>query len=155
VFIVPAAIGTALFAEASNQPNALQAGIRQSIRLALLIGPLAAIGAVIVAGWILPLLGEAYAQYGLPPLRILVWAVVPLVFVEIYVTTCRMRRRLTEATVATAATGVLGITAAALVGHTLGLWAVAAAWLAAQCVSGTWAAWRLWRLRAATPELPC
>jgi O-antigen/teichoic acid export membrane protein len=155
VFIVPAAIGTALFAEASNQPHALHAGVRQSIRLALLLGSLAAIGAIVMAGWILPLLGETYSENAMPPLRILVWAVVPLVFVEIYVTTCRMLRRVTEATVATAAVGLLGVAAAALVGHAHGLWGVATAWLAAVCVSGGWAAWRLWCLRARTQELPC
>lgn len=145
-FVIPASLGTSLFAEAANRPGALGAGIGGSIRASLAVGLLAAATLVVAANWLLGLLGAAYASEAITPLRILVLGVFPLAFTETYVGTCRARRNLKEPTVVYTVAGVAILLGAILAARGSGLNGVAATWLGAQTASGAWAAWRLYRL---------
>ena len=84
-----------------------------------------------------------------------------MTFVQAYYVVGRARRRLTEATIAAAVTGVAGVTAAALAGQAYGLEGVAIAWVVVQLLAGGWAAARLAVIARAggasattTPSLP-
>jgi len=102
----------------------------------------------------LSLLGARYAAAGATALRILVWGVVPLAFVQAYYARCRAARRLGEAIAAAAVFGALGVAASILAGASAGLTAMSGAWLACQTAAGAWAILRLRSLRADAPVVP-
>jgi O-antigen/teichoic acid export membrane protein len=142
VFVVPSSNGLALFAEITNHPERTRAASLQSIRSSLLFGlPLAAcLG--LTAGWGLPFLGEGYVA-GVTPVRIMVFGAVPMTFVETYVANCRAVHNLREPALVCFLGGLAMLGASAIGGLTFGLNGVAQAWLAAECLMGVWAAWRL------------
>jgi O-antigen/teichoic acid export membrane protein len=150
VFIVPIQVGLSLFAEASHHPESLARIVRDGMRSSLAIGIPGAIGVTIGAEVVLHLLGQGYAAAGASPLRILVWAVVPATFIQAYFSTCRAIQRLREAVGTAIASGVVGVTAAAIGGLLAGLTGIAIAWLVSQGVTAVWALWRL-RVLAMTP----
>jgi O-antigen/teichoic acid export membrane protein len=143
VFIVPIQVGLSLFAEVSHRPDALAEIVRHGIRSSLVIGIVGAVGVTIGAELVLQLLGHGYAEAGATPLRILVWAVVPATFIQAYYSTCRATLRLREAIGTAVASGVVGVTAAAIGGLTAGLTGMAIAWLISQVLTALWAVWRL------------
>jgi O-antigen/teichoic acid export membrane protein len=142
-FVIPSSIGTALFAEAANQSQALQRGIGHGVRASLALGLLAALGLGLAGGWLLQLLGATYRSEASTPLRILLLGVLPLAFVETYVASCRARRKLFEPAVTCLAGGLLATAGVALTAPHYGLNGAAAAWLAAQLLTGGWSALRL------------
>ena len=146
VFIVPISIGQNLFAEAARKPEAVGNSIRQSIRTALALGFVAALGVEILAYFLLWLLGPEYAAAGTTPLRILVLAVFPITIIQTYFAICRAKRRLLEATLTGLTSGILGIVMTVLAGMLYGLTSMAIAWLAVQTISSIWAFWRLNRM---------
>jgi O-antigen/teichoic acid export membrane protein len=147
VFVVPSSNGLALFAEITNHPERLRRATLQGIGSSLLFGlPLAACLAV-AAAWLLPVLGEGY-EAGVTPVRIMVFGVLPLTFVETYVANCRAAHNLREPAITCAIGGLATIVAAAVGGQALGLNGVALAWLGVQVVVGIWAAWRLTQIAA-------
>jgi O-antigen/teichoic acid export membrane protein len=143
VFIVPIQVGLSLFAEVSHRPESLAEIVRHGIRSSLAIGILGAVGVTIGAELVLQLLGHGYAAAGAAPLRILVWAVVPATFIQAYFSTCRATQRLREAIGTAVASGVVGVTAAAIGGLTAGLTGMAVAWLVSQVLTAVWAISRL------------
>jgi O-antigen/teichoic acid export membrane protein len=143
VFIVPIQVGLSLFAEVSHRPGSLATIVRHGIRSSLAIGITGAISVTIGAEVVLHLLGQGYAAAGATPLRILVWAVVPATFIQAYFSTCRAIQRLGEAIAAAIASGVVGVTAAAIGGLTAGLTGMAIAWVISQGLTAAWAVWRL------------
>jgi O-antigen/teichoic acid export membrane protein len=149
VYIVPIQIGLTTFAEAAHSPHSLAALIRHAIRSSLVISASAAVVVAAAAPYVLSLLGPEYASAGTTPLRILVAAVVPLVFVQAYYIRCRSTRRLTEATLVGAATGLVSVGGAALAATQYGLNGMATLWLATQILAGAFALLRLRRLTAA------
>ena len=147
VFIIPISAGLALFSEGVHRPEALRSSVSQAVRSALGIGLLSAATIALLAPSLLSLLGESYADDGATPLRILVWTVAPLVFVQAYFSACRARQKLREAILTGAVAGVVAVAAASVAGVAYGLNGMAVAWLASQFLAGTWAIWRIRSLR--------
>jgi O-antigen/teichoic acid export membrane protein len=143
VYIIPISSGLALFVEAADRPDHLRRAIAHSTRSALAFGTTAALLLALLAPWALSLLGARYADLGVTPLRILLCAFVPLVFVQAYFASCRARRRLAEAIATGALSGTAGVAAAAAAGTVYGLNGMAVAWLGTQLIAGIWALSRL------------
>ena len=147
VFITPASVGVALFAEGSHRPETMAGATTYALRTALIFGGAGAAVLWVAAYPVLNLLGHEYALAGTTPLRILLLGVVPMALVSAYYARCRARGRLPEAI----ATGTIGglaavfITAMAGVAH--GLSGMAIAWVAVQTVVACWAGMRLWTAR--------
>jgi O-antigen/teichoic acid export membrane protein len=148
VFIVPIQVGLSAFAEASHRPDALESIVRRAVRTSLAFGVAGAAVTAVLAEDVLRILGGAYAVEGTGPLRILVWTVVPMSFVQAYFSVCRVTRQLREATLASTAGTVIGIVVAAGGAATGGLALMAAAWLASQSLLAGWAILRVRRLVA-------
>ena len=143
VYIIPISSGLALFAEASHRPERLRASVVSGIRSALAIGLAAAIVLGLSAHQVLSLLGPAYADAGVTPLRILLGAFVPLVFVQAYFAACRARQSLREPIVTGMVSGFTAVGAAAAAGVVFGLNGMALAWVVVQALTGVWAVLRL------------
>jgi O-antigen/teichoic acid export membrane protein len=143
VFIVPASVGVALFAEGSHRPETMSGATSHAMRTSLIFGGGGAVILAVVANPVLDLLGDGYASAGATPLRILLLGVVPMAFVSAYYARCRARGRLGEAI----ATGVIGGLAAVLItamaGVEHGLLGMAVAWVVVQTVVACWAGARL------------
>ena len=143
VFIVPVQVGMTLFAEAAHRPQAIDALVRHALRWSLGIG-LAGAAALALAGeLLLSLLGSRYAAAGAAPLRVLVWGLVPLAFVQAYYARCRAAGRLGEAIAAAVVAGAVTVVVATAAGVASGLTAMAVGWVAIQVLAGGWAALRL------------
>jgi O-antigen/teichoic acid export membrane protein len=143
VFIVPIQVGLSLFAEVSHRPEAIAEIVRHGIRSSLAFGIAGAIGLTVGGELVLHFLGPGYASAGAGPLRILVWAVIPMSFIQAYFSTCRATRRLSEAIGVGAASAGAGIAAAAVGGVLAGLTGMALAWLLCQTLTSVVAMWRL------------
>jgi O-antigen/teichoic acid export membrane protein len=146
VFIVPIQVGLSAFAEASHRPEALELIVRRAVRTSLAIGTAGAVATTLLADVVLRVLGGAYAAEGAVPLRILVWTVVPMSFVQAYFSVCRATRRLREATLASTAGTGIGILAGAAGAAAGGLPLMAATWLVSQSLLASWSIVRLRRL---------
>ena len=143
VFIVPVQVGMTAFAEAAREPGRLDAVVRQGLRTSLAIGVPGAAVAALLAGPLLPLLGDTYADEGTAPLRVLLLAVVPLCFTYAYYSACRAIGRIAQATALAWTTAAVGVAAATIAGASSGLTAMAAGWAATQFVAALWSGWRL------------
>jgi O-antigen/teichoic acid export membrane protein len=143
VFSIPIQVGMTLFAEASHRPAAIDGLVRHAVRWSLGLGVAAAVALALVAGLVLSFLGARYAAAGTGPLRVLVWGIVPMTFVQAYYARCRAAMRLREAVATAAIGGTVTVAAAAAAGVASGLTAMAAAWVAVQAIAGGWAALRL------------
>ena len=153
VFIVPIQVGLSLFAEVSHRPQALAAIVRHGIRSSLAFGIAGAVGLSLFGELILRFLGPGYAAAGIAPLRILIWAVIPMTFIQAYFSTCRATQRLGEAILTGVVSGSIGITAAAAGGLIAGLSGMAAAWVISQGVTAIWAMSRLRVLGSASAPM--
>ena len=143
VFIVPVQVGMTAFAEAARDPGRLDAVVRRGLRTSLAIGVPGAALAALLAGPLLPLLGETYADEGTAPLRVLLLAVVPLCFTYTYYAACRAIGRIAQATALAWTTAAVGVAAATIAGASSGLTAMAAGWAATQFIAALWSSWRL------------
>lgn len=143
VFMVPVQVGMTTFAEAAREPGRLAAVIGRGVRTSLAIGVPLAVAAALLAGPLLPLLGDTYASDGLAPLRVLLLGVLPLSFTYAYYAACRATGALQQGSAAAWTVGVVSVAAAVAVGDAEGLTAMAAAWVAVQVCAGAWSAWRL------------
>lgn len=148
VYIVAIQVEMTVFAEVAHDPDSLRLSVKRGVRAALGIGVPAAIVLALAADPLLSIVGPQYAGDGATPLRILVLAILPLSFIQIYYAACRGIGRLGEAIAAGWINGVAAIAIAAIAGAASGLTAMAIAWLAVQVVAGIWAGWRLVRIRA-------
>jgi len=99
-----------------------------------------------VAGPVLSLVGKAYEDAGVAPLRILVLGVVPLSFIQAYFSACRATNRLREAIATGIATGVAGVAATAAAGVLYGLIGIAVCWVLVLAAASLWSIGRLRRL---------
>jgi O-antigen/teichoic acid export membrane protein len=143
VFVIPVQVGMTLFAEAAHEPGAIDALVRHALRWSLAIGLAAAAGLAVLGGVALSLLGARYAAAGTAPLRVLVWGIVPMAFVQAYYARCRASGRLREAVAAAVVGGTATVAAATAAGVASGLTAMALGWVGVQAVAGCWSAWRL------------
>ena len=157
VYVIPTSIGIGLLAEAAHHPSSLGAQVRRAVRFSLVIG--VAVGAVlaVVADPLLSLLGGAYADAGVTPLRVLILGVVPLSFIQAYFSACRATGRLREAIVTGLVTGVAGVGATAVAGVLHGLTGMAICWVLVLAAASLWSIGRLRRLprqpdQGAAPE---
>ena len=146
VFMIPISAGLALFAEGSHRPDGLPHATSRAVRAALALGLATAGALAFAAPWVLSVVGTGYAATGTTPLRILVWTLVPLVFVQMYFATCRARRRLGEAIATGVMSGVVAVAAAAAAGAVWGLNGMAGAWVVVYAVAGAWSILRLRRV---------
>jgi O-antigen/teichoic acid export membrane protein len=147
---VPIQVGMTLFAETAHRSKPLGQLIRHGLRTSLLLGGAAAAALSLVAPLILSLLGDCYADDGAGPLRILVWSVIPLSFLQAYYAACRGSGRLGEATATAATSGALAVGAAVLVAPGHGMTGLALSWLLVQTAAGTWSLFRLRTIAGAT-----
>ncbi len=148
VYIIPISMGIALFAEVSHRPASLPGAVRSGVRAALGLGSAAAVGLGLFASVFLGVLGEQYAIRGSTPLRILLLALPPLTFVQVYFAVCRAGQRLPEAIVTGAVSGSAAVVSATLAARPYGLAGMAWAWVALQYAAGAWAVVRVRSLRA-------
>ncbi len=155
VAVVPLSIGTALFAEVCREPSRKAPAIRQAVRSSLMIVVPLAVAVGLVAPILLSLLGDEYSDAGASPLRFLVVGAIPLTFIYSYFAVARATGQLREAILTAVVGGTVGIVAATLFGSGVfgsgGLTPMAAAWVAIQSLTGTWALWRLIVLASTTP----
>jgi O-antigen/teichoic acid export membrane protein len=142
-FLVPISIGQNLFAEISQRKRDFQLPVRRSLQTALVMGTAAVIVTAVAAPWLLALMGREYAEAGALPLRILVLAVIPAAFVQMYYAICRGTQRLREATITGVLSGLAGLGAAVYFGMSYGIAGMALAWLVIQSLAGIWAAARI------------
>jgi O-antigen/teichoic acid export membrane protein len=152
VYVIPTSMGIGLLAEAAHRPNALRAQVRRAVRWSLVIGITAGIILAAAAEPVLSLVGQAYAEAGVTPLRVLVLGVVPLSFIQAYFSACRATGRLSEAIVTGVVTGAAGISATAAAGTARGLTGMAVCWVFALAAAGIWSIWRLRRLLRQTSQ---
>jgi O-antigen/teichoic acid export membrane protein len=145
-FQIPISIGQNLFADITRQPDNMDSAIAYSRRSSLILGTLAAAGILLLAPFMLNLLGKEYAAIGALPLRILSLAVYPVVFIQAYYAVCRGTGRLREATLTGLTSGVVSTVSAAVVGLQYGIAGMAVAWLVTQIFAGIWAYWRTRKL---------
>jgi O-antigen/teichoic acid export membrane protein len=143
IYIIPISIGQNLFADVSHQPGTYRQALRYSLLTSLILGTIAAASTMLLANFLLSLLGESYAVAGAIPLRILALGVYPAIFIQAYYGICRGKNMLSEAIFTGAAAGFTGVLAASLVGLRFGLVGMAAAWLITQFLVGSWALIRL------------
>jgi O-antigen/teichoic acid export membrane protein len=131
-FIISAAVGTSLFADASRPGADLQRSLRSSVKLiVLLLVPAVAVCAV--AGKpILGILGEEYANHGYGLLLIMVVAAVPDAVTNVYVAVLRARHRLRFAALLTNGMAVASVLFAALLVGPYGIAGAGAGWLIGQ-----------------------
>ena len=143
VFVIPVQVGMTLFAEAAHRPEAIDGLVRHAVRWSLVLGVAAAAALAAIGSLVLSLLGARYAAAGAEPLRVLVWGIVPMAFVQAYYARCRAASRLAEAVAVAVVAGILTVAAATAAGVASGLTAMAAGWVAVQAIAGVWAAVRL------------
>ena len=143
VFVIPVQVGMTLFAEAAHRPEAIDGLVRHAVRWSLALGVAGAAALAAIGALVLSLLGARYAAAGAAPLRVLVWGIVPMAFVQAYYARCRAASRLAEAIAVAVVAGTLTVAAATAAGVASGLTAMAAGWVAVQAVAGVWAAVRL------------
>jgi O-antigen/teichoic acid export membrane protein len=154
VFIVPIQVGMTLFAETAHRSKPLGQLVRRGLRTSLLLGAAAAAVLSVFAPLVLSLLGHSYADDGAGPLRILVWSVIPLAFLQAYYAACRGSGRITEATGTAVTFGAAAVAAALGVAPGHGLTGLALSWLAVQAAAGTWSLFRLRAIASTTPVPP-
>jgi O-antigen/teichoic acid export membrane protein len=146
VYVIPTSTGIGLLAEAAHDPSSLRPQVHRAVRLSLAIGIAAGVVLAAVAEPVLSLVGEAYAEAGVAPLRVLVLGVVPLSFIQAYFSACRATNRLSEAISTGVVTGVAGVGATAAAGVLQGLTGMAICWVLVLAVASLWSIWRLRRL---------
>jgi len=143
IYIIPISVGQNLFADVSHQPGSYRQALTHSIKTSLLLGTVAAAAMILLASFLLSLLGTGYASAGTLPLRILALGVYPGIFIQAYYGICRGKNMLTEAILTGTVAGLAGVLAASLAGLRFGLVGMAVAWLMTQCLVGSWALIRL------------
>lgn len=143
VYIIPISVSQNLFADISHDPDNVDEAIRYSNRTSLILGSSGAILALLLANFMLSLLGAEYAAAGTVPLRILVVGVFPVMFIQAYYAVCRGKNTLDEAIITGFVSGIAGVGIAAAAGVEFGLIGMAATWLGVQTLTALWAAVRL------------
>jgi O-antigen/teichoic acid export membrane protein len=152
-FIISAAVGTSLFADASRADGNLAAAVRSSVKLiALLLVPAVVITAI-AGKSILGILGDEYAQHGYSLLLIMVLAAFPDAVTNVYVAVLRVQHRLHFAAALTVGMAIASaVFAIALIGP-YGITGAGAGWLLAQTLGAVAVgADVLWRKYAVAPR---
>jgi O-antigen/teichoic acid export membrane protein len=154
-FIISAAVGTSLFADASRPDGDLARAVRSSVKLiALLLVPAIVISAL-AGKSILGILGDEYARHGYSLLLIMVIAAIPDAVTNVYVAVLRVEHRLRFAAVLTTGMAVASVVFAVLLMGRFGIAGAGAGWLIAQGLGaaavGADVLWRRLRSPARTP----
>lgn len=132
LYLVVSAVGSALVAEGAHDPDALVANTRRAAgQAALIVVPGVAV-VVVVAPWLLGLLGPGYAAQGTTLLRLVALSALPHLVTGLYVNLARARRAIRSVilTYAALGAGVVGLTA--LLVPRWGVTGAGAAWLLTQ-----------------------
>ena len=133
-FIISAAVGTSLFADASRADGDLARAVRSSVKLiALLLVP-AIVFCAIAGKSILGILGHEYAVHGFTLLIIMVIAAVPDAVTNVYVAVLRVHHRLRFAACLTNGMAVASVVFAVLLMDEHGIAGAGAGWLIAQAL---------------------
>jgi O-antigen/teichoic acid export membrane protein len=131
-FIISAAVGTSLFADASRPDGDLARAVRSSVKLiALLLVP-AIVFSALAGKSILGILGDEYANHGYSLLLIMVVAAIPDAVTNVYVAILRVRHRLRFAAVLTTGMAAASVVFAILLMDRYGIAGAGAGWLIAQ-----------------------
>jgi len=140
-FMISSAIGSALYAEGSNDPAKIGSIARSSVRFtALLLTPAMLI--VFATGkWILEIFGSAYSQNGTHLLWVLTLASIPDAITNLYVAVLRVRGRLRAAGCLTMGMAIFTMVAAWIVAPSLKLVGIGVIWLLGQVLGSIWVAW--------------
>jgi len=157
LYLVVSAVGSALVAEGAHDPDALIANTRRAAgQAALIVVPGVAV-VVVIAPWLLGLLGPGYAGQGTTLLRLVALSALPHLVTGLYVNLARARRAIRPVilTYAALGAGVVGLTALLVPGW--GVTGAGAAWLLTQTALATVLAVTglrdLWIDRVPTPLL--
>jgi O-antigen/teichoic acid export membrane protein len=131
-FIISAAVGTSLFADASRPDADLVRSVRASVKLiAFLLVPAVAFCAL--AGKpILGILGHEYAQHGYTLLLVMIVAAIPDAVTNVYVAVLRVHRRLRFAAYLTNGMACASVLFAILLMEPYGIAGAGAGWLIGQ-----------------------
>ena len=129
LYIIPISVGQNLFADVSHQPGSYRLALRRSLKTSLGLGTIAATAMILLAPFLLSLLGNSYAAAGTLPLRILAFGVYPGIFIQAYYGICRGKHILNEAIFTGMLAGLTGVLAATLAGFRFGLVGMSTAWL--------------------------
>ncbi len=131
IFIGPFALTLALYADGSADPSRLTDKIRFTLSLASAIGLAANLFALLAANQMLALFGAAYAEGGAATLRILAFAVWPLIVKDHYIAVRRIEGQVAHAAAFVAAGAAAEIALAAAGAALGGLAGLAVGWVVA------------------------
>lgn len=145
-YFVPQSVGVALLAEVSLDPTGRSEHVRRALQTASKLGLAVALVLAVVGPGLLLLLGDDYGD-GIVPLWILLLAVLPASFVQVYLAVSRSARRFVEANIAGATLAAVAIGAGWIGADRGELEGLATGWLVAQLLGALWAGTRLARSR--------
>ena len=143
VYLIPILAGITLFVEAADPRNDVLTALKLRLKLGLLLGGSGALLIAALAGELLHVLGEGYAENGTTPLRILLIGIVPVAFSQAYFALSRARGTLLEPILLAAGGAATVLLCATILGAMYGLIGVACAWVGVQLIIGLWSACRL------------
>jgi O-antigen/teichoic acid export membrane protein len=134
--IIPASLGTVLYPIGSADPERLARGLRLTLKLSFALGALANLVLLPIAGPLLTLFGDGYAEIGTTPLHILALGIFPLTIKALYVAIHRVEKKLRAGLPVIWAGALMELGGAAAGALLDGLTGVALGWLAAVCIQG-------------------
>ncbi len=131
-FMISSAVGSALFAEGSNDPDRVDDQTRSAIKItAALLAPMMLV--FFIGGrWLLGVFGAQYASHGATLLIVLTASAVPDAVTNIYVARLRARQRLAFPAAMNMAMAAVTLLGAWLLLPPLGIVGAGVAWIAAQ-----------------------
>lgn len=143
VLVIPVSIGMTLLAQVSGATASLQRDLLRAGRTGLGLGLPAAVVVAVAAPWVMSLMGPGFSAESVPPLRILLLGLLPVLLLQLYYSLCRSSGRLREALLTGAVLACAALLVPAAVASASGLMGMAWGWVAVQAVAATWATWRL------------
>ena len=131
-FMISPAVAASLFAEGAHSPSALRRQVgHATVTIAALLVPCMALF-VVAGGWVLSLFGSGYQHHATELLVLLAVSALPDAVTNVYVSVCRVQRRLTNAAILNGAMAVSALTMSWFLLPRIGIAGVGWAWLSAQ-----------------------
>ncbi len=140
-FMISGTVGSSLFAAGMRSPETLGASVRSSARFTAMLAVPAMVLAVVLGHPVLSLFGHEYAARGYTLLLMLTLCAVPDAVTNLYVAVLRVHDRLRACALLTTGMATFALVAAWIVGPSLGLVGIGAAWGVAQTLGSAWVAW--------------
>jgi O-antigen/teichoic acid export membrane protein len=132
--VVPGSLGTVLYPIGSEDRAGMSRGLRLTVVVSFVVGLLANLVLLPLAGPILGIFGSGYADMGTTPLHIMALAVFPLTIKAVFVAVHRVERTLRVGLPVVWGGAILELGAAIVGAEVDGLVGVAIAWLAAAII---------------------